>query len=625
MRTIHSILLLSVLTLFGCNNRESEPEVEDTQDSVTYNETDKENDEEAETSNEEVAIVDNSVMPESVQHEVTTYIDDIEQEVTISLEVGPILLEDDHAILPIVIDSSSDTAFRFNRALPEESVFYDNTNNQFDIRLVDSIEHTVSHIGIFSWGHEAFNDDMFTPISTFISEGDSTLSQRLIGGEEYATHLFAVFDSPESESVHVFMGKLGLVENIPVIPRNETSISTLTDVTSNTEYEKTEDQGDFEEHFIYGVPTLLEIIEREESSGAVADNLEEHLENIHLRTMPLEVYSESLESTVSRVDEIEQSTLILSSDVLFEFDESSLTEVADAELEAAIAELEGVNGGDLYIVGHTDNEHTEEYNQELSEERAESVKNRLNDLMDLNVFDEVTTRGESFREPIADNESYEGRAQNRRVELHFTPPTEQIIVESDVELPEAEGVEVIYPELVDTQYGSVEIESVRRVDDFFVGRIKVHEKEGEISAEALQQRRLTEVYGARGRAQGDHGYETRRLDGLTLLHNGRRYYPIDYYVETLEGTEGGKFEERQEGTENKREYILPLSERFLANDGEYFHATVVWPALDVETVIIDLEFPEMSGNEEVVVEEMEQLSPWRILDVPVDLNGSNNN
>jgi len=167
-------------------------------------------------------------MPESVQHEVTTYIDDIEQEVTISLEVGPILLEDDHAILPIVIDSCSDTAFRFNRALPEESVFYDNTNNQFDIRLVDPIEHTVSHIGIFSWEHEAFNENMFTPLSTFISEGDSTISQRLIGGEEYATHLFAVFDSPESESVHVFMGKLGLVENIPVIPRNETSISTLT-------------------------------------------------------------------------------------------------------------------------------------------------------------------------------------------------------------------------------------------------------------------------------------------------------------------------------------------------------------------------------------------------------------
>lgn len=627
MKAKKCFVLFSALVLFGCSGEESEPEeIEDTQEEVVENESNEENEEETGQGNNEEGqdIAEEIVMPDPVQYEVTTYIDEIEEEVTITVEAGPVFVEDDHAILPIVLDSDSDTAFRFNRALPEEMVFYDNTNNQFDIRLIDPVERTVSHMGIFSWAHETFSDDLFTPLTTFISEGDSPHERSLVGGEGYAVHLFTVFDAPQSDDVHVFLGRLGLVENVPVVTREETTIPTLAEVSAEFEDEEIgpEERVDSKEHFIYGVPTLLEVVQQEVSNSAVAEDPEEYLESIQFRTMPLEVYSESLESSVSRVDEIEHSTLILSSDVLFDFDDSTLTEEADAELEAAIAELEGVDGGELQIVGHTDNEHTEEYNQELSEDRAEAVHNRLNELMNFEVFDEVTTRGESFREPIADNDSAEGRARNRRVELHFTPPTEQIVVESETEIPETEGVEVTYPEHADTQYGSVEIESVKRVDDFFVGRIKVHGKDGTIDREALQQRMSGEVYGARGMTHGDHGYETRRVDGVTILHNGRRYYPIDYYVETLEGTEGESFEERQEGRENEREYILPLSDRFLANSGDYFHATVVWPALATDSVIIDLEFPEMSGDEERRADQVERLAPWRILDVPVEGNDS---
>lgn len=58
----------------------------------------------------------------------------------------------------------------------------------------------------------------------------------------------------------------------------------------------------------------------------------------------MESYRESVETSVSRIDEVEHATLILSSDVLFEFDSADLTAEADRELEAVIAELAGVEG-----------------------------------------------------------------------------------------------------------------------------------------------------------------------------------------------------------------------------------------------------------------------------------------
>jgi hypothetical protein len=67
------------------------------------------------------------------------------------------------------------------------------------------------------------------------------------------------------------------------------------------------------------------------------------------------------------------------------------------------------------VEGHTDNIGSDEYNQKLSEERARAVREYL---VSQRVADSnVTAKGYGKSEPVADNSTSQGRAQNRRVEL----------------------------------------------------------------------------------------------------------------------------------------------------------------------------------------------------------------
>ena len=69
------------------------------------------------------------------------------------------------------------------------------------------------------------------------------------------------------------------------------------------------------------------------------------------------------------------------------------------------------------VVGHTDSTGSAAYNQQLSEKRAEAVKSYLTD-KDVQS-DRITTQGAGESQPIANNKTKEGRAQNRRVEIEI--------------------------------------------------------------------------------------------------------------------------------------------------------------------------------------------------------------
>ena len=71
----------------------------------------------------------------------------------------------------------------------------------------------------------------------------------------------------------------------------------------------------------------------------------------------------------------------------------------------------------IKVVGHTDSQGSDAYNQKLSERRASSVAAFL--LSNGLAPEKLTSQGLGESQPVADNSTEEGRAQNRRVELQI--------------------------------------------------------------------------------------------------------------------------------------------------------------------------------------------------------------
>jgi len=107
--------------------------------------------------------------------------------------------------------------------------------------------------------------------------------------------------------------------------------------------------------------------------------------------------------------------IIVLKGVHFEFDAKGLTEDSKAILDDVVAALNGQPNIKAEVAGHTDWKGPTEYNQRLSEERARSVYNHLV----AGGIDKarLTIRGYGESRPVADNQTEEGRAKNRRVEL----------------------------------------------------------------------------------------------------------------------------------------------------------------------------------------------------------------
>jgi len=110
-------------------------------------------------------------------------------------------------------------------------------------------------------------------------------------------------------------------------------------------------------------------------------------------------------------------TLSDAGNVLFDFDKSDLTPAAKAQLDTLMDKLRNADVVSIKVIGHTDSKGSDAYNQALSERRASSVAAYL--LSQGLAPNKLTSEGRGESEPVADNTTDEGRAQNRRVELHI--------------------------------------------------------------------------------------------------------------------------------------------------------------------------------------------------------------
>ena len=100
----------------------------------------------------------------------------------------------------------------------------------------------------------------------------------------------------------------------------------------------------------------------------------------------------------------------------FDFDKAVIREADEAELKKAVEFVRKYPNANVKIEGHTDSMGTEEYNQKLSEQRAEAVQNYLVQKGACQRAD-ISTAGYGELKPVADNKTAEGRAENRRVDI----------------------------------------------------------------------------------------------------------------------------------------------------------------------------------------------------------------
>jgi outer membrane protein OmpA-like peptidoglycan-associated protein len=118
-------------------------------------------------------------------------------------------------------------------------------------------------------------------------------------------------------------------------------------------------------------------------------------------------------AVVERVGEGLQVTF--ESGLLFETESDVLNANARQNLNALAENLGKYPNTDLLIVGHTDSKGTDAYNMSLSERRAAAVVNYLASQGVTRSRLRPAGRGET--EPVASNDTDEGRAKNRRVEI----------------------------------------------------------------------------------------------------------------------------------------------------------------------------------------------------------------
>ncbi len=116
---------------------------------------------------------------------------------------------------------------------------------------------------------------------------------------------------------------------------------------------------------------------------------------------------------VSRVGE--GIAVTFDSGILFPFDSAELLPDARGNLRTLAQQLSADPRSDVMIVGHTDSQGTDGYNQDLSERRARAAVNYLVSQGVERQRLRPSGRGEA--EPIEENDSEAGRQQNRRVEV----------------------------------------------------------------------------------------------------------------------------------------------------------------------------------------------------------------
>ncbi len=173
-----------------------------------------------------------------------------------------------------------------------------------------------------------------------------------------------------------------------------------------------------------GLPVTVKTLQS--GSGLVASQISLRKADLKTATMirtgtaqQFEEQTAATEALRGRMGDIDKYNVKDTKNVYFETGKAALSPQAKQELCATATQAEATDNALMLVVGYTDSVGSEEYNQTLSEKRASSVINYLQQNCRWKPYRMLTPTGMAEADPLADNETAEGKAQNRRVSVNI--------------------------------------------------------------------------------------------------------------------------------------------------------------------------------------------------------------
>lgn len=482
----------------------------------------------------------------------------------VEIGVHPIVRAGDHAVLTLDLtptDTSPD-AFVNIWAFGGGNLRNVAQHTPANVRLVDLERDVIHHVGVASDGRPVVAPTGWTTL------------RGPVGGR-----VLIPYAAPDADvtSLSVFLPGAPLVTDVPVIDG---------DVPSSVR------------------PQVRELAAASASAAATGTATPSPLPEaptldldaiVEAPTFSLDSTSAELEGAVQTTESTERIDVQLGSDVLFDFDQATLTPAAGEALALVAARVSEREPGTVSVVGHTDDQADDAYNLDLSRRRAQAVADALAGLVDTAAYP-MTVEGRGEAEPVVGNDTEEGRARNRRVTVTLTSVvTTRTDVTVTGELPpfgEAGQVGTgDAPLRLDGSMRTWEVRATaRRVHGHMVVDLEVHGADD-----------VTESGWVLGSLRG---WSTHRGDGTTtpmdmagratVLQGATKLYPMDYTTGPVQNYPGGEWIT-----------VSDLSGSNRIDGGQTRVYSYVFPRMDVDAVT----FQVGTG--------LTDATDFRLVDVPV--------
>lgn len=220
-------------------------------------------------------------------------------------------------------------------------------------------------------------------------------------------------------------------DKIKVTATNGTStVITVTDATrvktgglfsSNSKYSA--------ESLLNGLPVTVKTMQSADGQpgmGLVASQITFRNNDLKTATMirnatdqRFEEQTAATEALRGRMGDIDKYNIKATTNVHFDTGKANLSPEDKESLCATATTAAGNENALMLVVGYTDATGSDEFNQQLSEQRANRVINYLQQACGWKPYRMLTPTGMAKADPLADNDTPEGKAQNRRVAVNI--------------------------------------------------------------------------------------------------------------------------------------------------------------------------------------------------------------